>query len=90
MWRKIWYAPVSNKGKHAIVPGQSAVAGEGATRRFIEFVTANTRTESNIGTFHRAWSESLSRISLGKRLKRKNQYLFRAINVLTSQDIVKT
>jgi hypothetical protein len=73
------------RGKHAIVPGQSAVAGEGATRRFIEFFTANTRSESNIGTFHRARSESL-----GKIFKRKNQYLFRAINILTSQDIVKT
>ncbi len=46
--------------------------------------------ENNIGTFHQARSESLSRVSLEKILKRKNPYLFRAKNILTSQDLVKT
>jgi hypothetical protein len=46
--------------------------------------------ESNIGTFHQARSESLSRVSLEKILKRKNPYLFRAKNILTSQDLVKS
>jgi hypothetical protein len=78
------------QGERAPITGQVAAAGEGATKRLVKFVTANTMSESNIGTFHRARGESLSRISLGSILRRKNQYLFRAINILTSQDIVKT
>lgn len=45
--------------------------------------------EQNIGTFHSKRLESLSGLKLNKVLKRKNPYLFKAKNVLTSQDIVR-
>jgi hypothetical protein len=46
--------------------------------------------EDNIGSFHQARLASLERLNLQKILKRKNPYLFRAKNVLTAQDFVKT
>jgi hypothetical protein len=45
--------------------------------------------ENNIGTFHTKRLESLKGLQLNKVLKRKNPYLFKAKNILTSQDIVK-
>ena len=46
--------------------------------------------ESNIGDFHRRRSESLQKLKLTKVLKRKNPYLFKAKDVGTAQDLVKT
>lgn len=46
--------------------------------------------EENIGTFHWKRLNSLEKLKLDKILKRKNPYLFRAKNVLTAQDLVKT
>lgn len=43
----------------------------------------------NIGTFHSARLESLSKLELKKILLRKNPYLFKAKNVLTSELFVK-
>lgn len=43
----------------------------------------------NIGVFHYARLESLSRLELNKILLRKNPYLFKAKNVLTSEVFVK-
>ncbi len=43
----------------------------------------------NIGTFHSARLESLSRLELKKILLRKNPYLFKAKNILTSEAFVK-
>ena len=45
--------------------------------------------EDNISTFHAKRLNNLETLSLTKILKRKNPYLFKAKNVLTSQDIVK-
>ena len=45
--------------------------------------------EDNIGTFHAKRLDSLQNLKLRKILKRKNPYLFKAKNILTSQDIVK-
>ena len=45
--------------------------------------------EKNIGTFHEQRLESLNKLKLTKVLKRKNPYLFKAKNVLTSEQIVK-
>lgn len=45
--------------------------------------------EDNIGTFHATRLESLNSLKLSKILKRKNPYLFKAKNILTSQDIIK-
>ena len=50
----------------------------------IEFV------EKNIGTFHSKRIVSLEKLSLSKILKQKNPYLFKAKNILTSQDLIKT
>jgi len=46
--------------------------------------------ENNIGTFHKKRLESLEKLKLEKILKRKNPYLFKAKNILTAQDLVKT
>ncbi|MBU1678813.1 MAG: cytosolic protein [Bacteroidetes bacterium] len=46
--------------------------------------------EKNIGEFHNKRFSSLEKLQLKKILKRKNPYLFRAKNILTSQDLVKT
>lgn len=46
--------------------------------------------ERNIGNFHSARLRSLSKLQLKGVLLRKNPYLFRAKNILTAQDIVKT
>lgn len=45
--------------------------------------------EDNIGQFHKQRIESLKTLKLTDVLKRKNPYLFKAKNVLTSEEIVK-
>jgi len=45
--------------------------------------------EDNIGTFHAKRLDSLQTLKLRTILKRKNPYLFKAKNILTSHDIVK-
>ena len=45
--------------------------------------------ESHIGDFHRKRIESLDKLSLDKVLLRKNPYLFRTKNILTSEQIVR-
>lgn len=46
--------------------------------------------QENIGTFHAKRLQSLEKLKLERILKRKNPYLFKAKNVLTAQDLVKT
>lgn len=46
--------------------------------------------ESNIGEFHLRRAESLKRLKLIQVLQRKNPYLFKAKNIQTAQDLVKT
>ena len=46
--------------------------------------------EKNIGVFHRSRLDSLERLRLDDILHRKNPYLFKAKNILTAQDLVKT
>ena len=46
--------------------------------------------EPNIKEFHQKRVENLLDLKLGNVLKRKNPYLFRAKNITTSQDLVKT
>ena len=46
--------------------------------------------ENNIGNFHSKRLESIEKLKLSIILKRKNPYLFKAKNILTSQDLVKT
>lgn len=45
--------------------------------------------ENNIGDFHNRRFNSLKNLQLGKILKRKNPYLFKAKNILTAQDLIK-
>ncbi len=45
--------------------------------------------EENISNFHKQRLDSLNKLNLTKILKRKNPYLFKAKNVLTSEQIVK-
>jgi len=46
--------------------------------------------ENNIGTFHTKRLQHIEQLKLSKILKRKNPYLFKAKNILTAQDLVKT
>ena len=46
--------------------------------------------ENNIGKFHSSRLDSLSALKLQKVLKHKNPYLFKAKNILLSQELVKT
>jgi len=46
--------------------------------------------EENIGTFHSKRLKSLEKLKLKNILKRKNPYLFKAKNILTAQDLIKT
>jgi len=46
--------------------------------------------ERHIGTFHENRLASLNGLRLDKIIKRKNPYLFKAKNILTAQDFVKT
>jgi hypothetical protein len=45
---------------------------------------------NNIGTFHKRRLENLDTLKLSQVLARKNPYLFKAKNILTAQDLVKT
>ena len=46
--------------------------------------------EQNIGNFHQKRIQSLDRLKLSQVLKRKNPYLFKAKNVLTAEQIIKS
>lgn len=46
--------------------------------------------ENNIGIFHRKRIECLKKLKLKDVLKRKNPYLFKAKNILTAQELVKS
>ena len=46
--------------------------------------------ENNIGNFHKRRLQNLSTLKLSQILARKNPYLFKAKNILTAQDLVKT
>jgi len=46
--------------------------------------------ERNIDTFHRKRLNRLEKLKLRQILRRKNPYLFKAKNILTAQDLVKT
>lgn len=46
--------------------------------------------EKNIGSFHSARLRSLAKLELKTILKRKNVYLFKAKNILTSEEMVKS
>lgn len=46
--------------------------------------------ENNISSFHLKRLQNLNKLKLAQVLKRKNPYLFKAKNILTAQDLVKT
>ena len=46
--------------------------------------------ENNIGTFHEKRLQSLKELKLSEILSKKNPYLFKAKNILTAQDLVRT
>jgi hypothetical protein len=50
----------------------------------------NCYIEDNIGSFHAARLRRLEELKLTKLLKAKNPYLFKAKNVMTGHDLVKT
>ncbi len=49
-----------------------------------------TYVENNISSFHSKRLQNLEGLKLTKILKRKNPYLFKAKNILTAQDLVKS
>jgi len=52
--------------------------------------SVNRYIEDNIGSFHAARLRRLEELKLTKLLKAKNPYLFKAKNVMTGHDLVKT
>jgi hypothetical protein len=56
----------------------------------IEIRDVKTYVEKNIGNFHLKRLQNLEKLKLSQILKRKNPYLFKAKNILTAQDLVKT
>ena len=52
--------------------------------------SVNCYIEDNIGSFHAARLRRLEELKLTKLLKAKNPYLFKAKNVMTGHDLVKT
>lgn len=46
--------------------------------------------ENNIGVFHEKRIQSLDNLRLSKILKRKNPYLYKAKNVLTADEIIRS
>ncbi|RMH77722.1 MAG: cytosolic protein [Calditrichaeota bacterium] len=46
--------------------------------------------EQNIGTFHSKRLASLSTLKLSEILRRKNPYLFKAKNILTAEELIRT
>lgn len=50
----------------------------------------NTFVENNIGSFHGKRLERLKQLRLNDVIHRKNPYLFKAKNILTAQDFVKS
>jgi hypothetical protein len=49
-----------------------------------------TFVENNIGDFHRRRAENLQKLKLAQVIKSKNPYLFKAKNITTAQDLVKS
>jgi len=56
----------------------------------IEITDVEHYIEKNIDSFHSARLQNLKKLKLIQILKRKNPYLFKAKNILTAQDLVKT
>jgi len=56
----------------------------------IEIRDVKTYVEKNIGNFHLKRLQNLEELKLSQILKRKNPYLFKAKNILTAHDLVKT
>lgn len=56
----------------------------------IRISDAQTYVEENIGNFHANRLRNIRKLKLNQILKRKNPYLFKAKNILTAQDLVKT
>jgi len=50
----------------------------------------NNYVNENISKFHQSKIESLKKLKLKQILVRKNPYLFKAKNIMTAQDLVKT
>ncbi|MFQ3639614.1 MAG: PmeII family type II restriction endonuclease [Chloracidobacterium sp.] len=56
----------------------------------LNFDDVKSYIEENIGDFHKKRLESLNKIKLETVLRRKNPYLFRAKNILTSEQLVRS
>jgi len=56
----------------------------------IENRDVSTYIEKNISTFHTKRLQNLEALKLSKILRRKNPYLFKAKNILTAPDLIKT
>lgn len=56
----------------------------------IETSDVTEYVEDNIGVFHSKRLQNLQKLKLNEVLKRKNPYLFKARNILTANDLVKT
>jgi len=59
------------------------------TMKAVRLEEVSTYVSQNIGEFHGARLKSLSRLELKNILARKNPYLFKAKNILTSEELVR-
>jgi hypothetical protein len=60
------------------------------TQKVLVLYDVETYVSENISTFHAARLDSLAKLKLKNILLKKNPYLFKAKNILTAQDLVKT
>jgi hypothetical protein len=58
--------------------------------KLIKLSDVKDYVERNIGTFHSKRLQNLNELKLSVILKRKNPYLFKAKNILTAQDLVRS
>ncbi len=56
----------------------------------MELAAISAYVEQHIGTFHQKRLEKLDQLRLSRVLQRKNPYLFKAKNILTAGDFVRT
>lgn len=58
--------------------------------KLVNLADINKYVADNIGTFHSSRLRNLEKLKLIEILQRKNPYLFKAKNILTTQDLVKS
>ena len=56
----------------------------------LDLFKVNGYVEGHISTFHQKRLDKIKELKLNEVLKKKNPYLFKAKNILTAQDLIKS